>query len=243
MSKQAFICAHRGDSGSCPENTIPAFEKAVALGCEMIEFDVRSTADGRMVLLHDPSVDRTTDGLGNIWELSFDEVREFDACASFSALSGVRIPTFEEALDYFPRDIELNIHVYPGPDDGQSLVASVCNEIASRDLYSDAFTAGSAEVMNLVIREDSKVRRCLLGCQNQPESYARRASELGCTNSQPLNSITTKEFCDEAHALGLTVHPFYADDETEMIRLIQCGVDGILTNYPERMVRLLEQQG
>lgn len=220
MSKQVFICAHRGASGNYPENTIPAFEQAVVLGCEMIEFDVRLTADGRMVLLHDSSEDRTTDGAGNIWELSFAEVRDLDACAGFHDHSGVCIPTLEEALDFFPREIELNVHVYPGPVDGQSLVASVCRAIDSRGLYGNAFIAGCEEVMNLVIREDSKVRRCLLGCQNQPETYARRAKEFGCTNSQPLNRITTKDFCNQAHALGLTVHPFYADDEAEMLRLI-----------------------
>ncbi|MDP6360173.1 MAG: glycerophosphodiester phosphodiesterase family protein [Planctomycetota bacterium] len=241
MSEQAFICAHRGASGDHPENTILAFEMAVSLGCEMVEFDVRATADGRLVLLHDPSVDRTADGSGKIWELNFDEVRALDACAGFQEHSGIQIPTFDEALDFFPRETELNIHVYPGPEDAHPTIAAVCRGIRSRDLYRNAFIAGSDEVMNLVIGEDPKVRRCLLGSQDRAGVYAQLASELGCTNSQPTNSITTREFCDEAHALGLIVHPFYADEEEEMTRLIECGVDGILTNYPARMVRLLEK--
>jgi len=238
MNRQAFVCAHRGASASFPENTIPAFAEGVSLGCEMIEFDVRATADGAMVILHDASVDRTTDGSGQIWELPYLEVEQLDASAGHEGYSGTRIPTLGEVLDFIPRGIELNIHVYPGPDDGEAIVGSVCEEIHARDLYDSAFIAGADEVMKLVISRDSKVRRCLLGSQNRPR-YAQLGREMGCSNSQPLNTITTREFCDEAHQLELIVHPFYADDETEMLRLIECGVDGILTNQPERMIQLL----
>ena len=75
MNKPIIVCAHRGASSTAPENTIPAFAEAVALGCEMIEFDVRSTTDGTLVILHDSSVDRTTDGSGLIWELDYQEIR------------------------------------------------------------------------------------------------------------------------------------------------------------------------
>ena len=61
---------------------------------------------------------------------------------------------------------------------------------------------------------------------------------MGCCNVQPLHRIVSKEFCDEAHRLGLFIHPFYADDQAGMTRLIECGVDGILTNYPQRLIRL-----
>ena len=238
MTRQVFVCAHRGASGSFPENTIPAFAEAVSLGCEMIEFDIRATADGAMVILHDASVDRTTDGSGLIWDLPFREVEQLDASAGHEGYAGTRIPTLCEVLDFIPPGIELNIHVYPGPDDGEAVVGSVCAEIDARDLYDTAFVAGADEVMKLVISRNSKVRRCLLGSQNWPR-YAQLAREMGCSNLQPLNTITTKEFCEEAHQLELIVHPFYADDETEMLRLIECGVDGILTNQPERMIQLL----
>lgn len=242
MPNPVFVCAHRGASGTFPENTVPAFEQAAALGCEMVEFDVRATKDGALVILHDPSVDRTTDGAGQIWELSFAAVRELDASAGYEQFLGVQIPTLQEVLDCLPDSMQLNIHVYPGPDDGAALVSQVCREIQSRDLYGAAFIAGSDDIMQRVIAEDPKVRRCLLGSQNRADTYAQLASDLGCTNSQPLNKITTRAFCDQAHQLGLTVHPFYADDEAEMARLIECGVDGILTNYPERLIQLLKNR-
>ena len=240
MTKPVFVCAHRGASATFPENTIPAFTQAVALGCQMVEFDVRATADGALVILHDSSVDRTTNGAGQIWQLSFQQVRQLDASAGHKDYAGVQIPTLQEVLDFLPSEMELNIHVYPGPKDAESIVGKVCQEIQSRQLYGNAFIAGADDVMQLVIRTDEKVRRCLLGSQNRADSYAQLASEMGCSNLQPLNSITTREFCDEAHRLDLIVHPFYADDEADMKRLIECGVDGILTNRPERMVQLLK---
>ena len=224
MPDQVIICAHRGASSTHPENTIAAFTEAAALGCEMLEFDVRATADGHLLILHDESVDRTTDGGGKIWQLSFAEVRALDASAGHKAYAGIQIPTFDETLDCLPREMELNIHVYPGPSDGAVIVEQVCRAIKVRDLYAT----------------DTTVRRCLLGSQDRVDTYASLAKEMGCSNVQPLHSIVSRKFCDEAHRLGLFIHPFYADDEAEMTRLIECGVDGILTNLPQRLIQLRE---
>ncbi len=207
----------------------------------MVEFDVRATSDGSMVILHDASVDRTTDGSGQIWELSFDEVSQLDASAGHAEYAGTRMPTLHQVLDFLPRGIELNIHVYPGPDDGAAIVNSVCEEIRARDLYTNAFIAGDDRVMGLAVGADSRVRRCLLEIASESATYARRASQMGCSNLQPSNRITTTQLCEEAHRLGLIVHPYYADDETEMLRLIECGVDGILTNNPKLLVEFLER--
>ena len=235
-----FVCAHRGASGTHPENTLPAFEEAAALGCRMVEFDVRATRDGELALLHDPTVDRTTDGAGKIWELDWAQVRALDASAGKGDFAGVRIPTLDEALDVFPAAMELNIHVYPGPDDGAAIVDGVCRRIAERGLYGSAFIAGSDEVMGLVIERDPGVRRCLLGSQDRAEAYPQLAADMGCGNIQPLHRITTPGLVETAHGLGLVVHPFYADDEADMKRLIGCGGDGILTNQPARLIALLE---
>ena len=238
MPNQVVVCAHRGASGTHPENTIPAFVEAAALGCEMVEFDVRATVDGHLVILHDETIDRTTDGTGKIWQLSFAETRRLNADAGHDAHAGVQIPTLHETLDCLPGGIQLNMHVYPGPSDGDAIVDQVCQTIKVRNLYATAFIAGSDEVIQLVINTDAKVRRCLLGSQNRVEIYAQLAKQMGCCNVQPLHRIVSKEFCDKAHRLGLFIHPFYADDQAEMTRLIECGVDGILTNYPQRLIRL-----
>tara|TARA_B100001250_G_scaffold413809_1_gene449246 strand:- start:14104 stop:14826 length:723 start_codon:yes stop_codon:yes gene_type:complete len=238
MSK-TFVCAHRGASGTQPENTLEAFNEAIKLGCEMIEFDVRMTKDEHLVLLHDPLVDRTTNGNGPIWELLYSEVLDLNVYFENAFLSDTHIPTLDEVLNMIPSNIRLNVHVYPGPQGSNDIVNAVCSDIRTRDLYGSAFIAGTDEVVESVIRIDERVNRCLLGSQGRIDSYAQKARDYGCTSVQPLNSLTTKDFCSSAKELGLEVHPFYADEQLEMQRLIECGVDGILTNYPHLLKNLL----
>jgi len=238
MSK-TFVCAHRGASGTHPENTLEAFNEAIKLGCEMIEFDVRMTKDEHLVLLHDPLLDRTTNGNGPIWELLYSEVLDLNVYFENAFLSDTHVPTLDEVLNMIPSNIRLNVHVYPGPEGSNDIVNAVCSDIRTRDLYGTAFIAGTDEVVESVIRIDERVNRCLLGSQGRIDSYAQKARDYGCTSVQPLNSLTTKDFCSSAKELGLEVHPFYADEQIEMQRLIECGVDGILTNYPHLLKNLL----
>lgn len=91
---------HRGNVLYAPENTIPAFQKAIELGVDLIEIDIRETKDGHMVIMHDPSVDRTTNGTGNVCDLTLEEIKKFDAGSWFSPeFTGVQVPTYEEALE------------------------------------------------------------------------------------------------------------------------------------------------
>lgn len=244
MKPTIVVCAHRGASGTFPENTLAAFREAVDLGSDMIEFDVRMTADGECVLLHDPTVDRTTAGTGNVWELTLEEVKRLDAGVKFGQqFVGERIPTLTETLNLVGGKAELNLHVYPGPDDGDALVRRVCKEIKERDLYQSSFIAGMEDVMKIARSCDPAVRRCNLQGQDSPENYLASCIEFGCSDMQPSNQIVTRGLCYAAHRAGLRVNPFYADEEAEMVRLIECGVDGILTNYPERLIAVLERLG
>ena len=240
MSK-IFVCAHRGASGTRAENSLAAITEAVKLGCEMIEFDVRMTKDEHLVLLHDPLVDRTTNGNGLIRELLYSEVLDLNLYFE-NVLVDTHIPTLDEVLDMIPSNIRLNIHIKSereGSKGSNDIVNAVCSDIRTRDLYGTAFIAGTDEVVESVIRIDERVNRCLLGSQGRIDSYAQKARDYGCTSVQPLNSLTTKDFCNSAKELGLEVHTFYADEQIEMLRLIECGVDGILTNYPHLLKNLL----
>lgn len=105
-------CAHRGFNAVAPENTLPAFAEAVALGADEIEFDIWPTKDGRLIVCHDPKIDRTTNGVGNICDMILDEIRCFDAGIKFSEeYSGVRLPLFEEVLQQFAGKVVMNIHI------------------------------------------------------------------------------------------------------------------------------------
>ena len=106
------ICAHRGFNVVAPENTLPAFACAYALGADEIEFDLWPSAEGKLIVCHDPTVDRTTNGHGSIHSLDSGYLRTLNAGAKFSsAYSGVRLPTFEEVLQLFGGRIRMNIHI------------------------------------------------------------------------------------------------------------------------------------
>ncbi|GIT38259.1 MAG: hypothetical protein Ct9H300mP7_1800 [Verrucomicrobiota bacterium] len=111
------ICAHRGVSDSHPENTIAAFREAIRLGAHMIELDVALSSDGKLVLMHDHTVDRTTDGSGRVEELTLADLKKLDAGFwKDSRFKGEQIPTLKEALDIMPYNIWLNIHLKGGVD-------------------------------------------------------------------------------------------------------------------------------
>ncbi len=106
------LCAHRGAMGTHPENTLAAFRAAVDAGAHMIEFDVQLTKDNKMVVIHDGTVDRTTDGTGKVSELTFDEIRNLDAGSWKSPeFAGEKIPTLDETLSVMPYNIWLNVHI------------------------------------------------------------------------------------------------------------------------------------
>ncbi len=111
------LCAHRGDQGVAPESTIPAFVAAVKAGAQQVEFDVQKTSDGKLVVIHDLWLDRTTTGKGNVKDVAFDEIRSLDAGVKFDPkFAGTKVPTLEETLDCFPRNIILNVHLKCGAD-------------------------------------------------------------------------------------------------------------------------------
>ena len=232
--KLKMVCAHRGASGTHPENTAAAFDQAVRLGAEMLEFDVRRTADGELVVIHDATVDRTTNGTGAVAELSFAEIRALDAGA------GEQVPTLDEAMAYADQ-IMLNIHAYPEtPDDADALFDTLLGHFAEGNIYPRAFVASDSEtLLNRLHEADPRIRLCNL--RYQPEANYMELALAGvpsCRILQGANGNVTTEFVAEAHAKNLKVNVFFADDEEEMRRLIDCGVDGILTNYPQRLLNL-----
>ena len=132
------ICAHRGAMDTHPENTIAAFREAVHLGAHMIEFDVRMTLDGHLVILHDQTVDRTTNGKGKISELTLEEGKQLDAGSWKSEeFRDEKIPTFKEALAVMPENIWLNVHI----KGGKSLGEKVARVITDEEQMHQAFLA------------------------------------------------------------------------------------------------------
>ena len=227
------VCAHRGCSTSHPENTLPALRAAVALGCEQVEYDVRMSADGVAVLLHDETVDRTTSGSGFVWELSYAQLSALDASGGRPDFAGVGIPTLEEVLEVVPPSVEMNVHINPGPTDCVALTRVVCAAMVRRGRLESSFVTGNEDVMDGVLACEPRVRRCM---GSRPSAVHDR---YRCYGIQPRNHLTDAALCLETHAAGRLVWPFYANEEEEMRRLVKAGVDGILTDVPEKLMEIL----
>ena len=229
--------AHRGASGYFPENTRHAFIKAVEMGCDGIETDVQMTKDGVLVLIHDERLDRTTTGTGLVKDYSYSELCSLDAGLWYGAsFAGAKIPTAVE-LFLLARDtgISLDLEIkngiiqYEGIE--EKLIELIyCYSLQERVILS-SFNHNSM-VRCKEIAPDLKTGLLYMEGLYRPSLYARttRADAL-----HPYFYSINEEIIREAHLEGLLVNTFTVNDPTTMQRLVQIGVDGIITNYPDRL--------
>ena len=236
--------AHRGASGSCPENTLIAFQKALEIGVDEIELDLHSTRDGHLVVMHDADVDRTTDGTGAIAELTLAEIKALDAGSSFGGqFRGERVPTWEEALDLVQGKVGLNVHLKEGGNPDGNFERKVARVLQDFGMVDDSILACSDESAGIFAGIDPRIECRIFRARRTPEEYLRKSVEMGLRTMQPGRDITTPGYVRKAHAAGRIVHVFYADTPEDMRAFIEIGVDGILTNYPERLKAVLAEIG
>ena len=214
------ISAHRGENGVFPENTIPGFQEAVRLGANQVEFDVRHTKDGRFIIMHDPTVDRTTDGTGKVAELTFDEIRALDAgIKKDERFAGTKVPTFEEALDCLPRNIWINVHINT---DKPEEVAKI---IVAKKRQHQAFMACGRQAALIVQQTYPQILICNMERQgNDVSRYIRETIEWKCNFIQLLKLGTPEEMKALKDA-GVRINFFQSNDPRHFRELIESGVD------------------
>ncbi|WP_305782753.1 glycerophosphodiester phosphodiesterase [Symbioplanes lichenis] len=221
--------AHRGYSAVAPENTLPALTAGVLAGATFIEFDVRTTADGVPVVIHDRTVDRTTDGSGKVWELTSEEIAALDAGAWFSAsYAGVGVPRLTDVLDALaPAEAELLLEIKPPAtlDEVKNILGLVADAGLIERTVVQSF---DPEVVRLVPPD---VRRGLLR-DKFDTSQLEVARELGVSYVNPsmnavLGSPSTVAALNDA---GVRVMPWTANDMTLWPDLISAGVAGLITD-------------
>ena len=228
--------AHRGASGNFPENTLRAFQIALEISVDEIEFDLRMTGDGHLVVMHDATVDRTTDGTGAIGELTLAEIRALDAGRVFGErFRGDRVPTWEEALDLVQGKVRLNVHLKEGGSPDGDYERKVAKALRAFRMVDDSVMACNDVSVGLFAEIDPRIACRIFPNNRSPGDYIRSSVEMGLRTMQPGRDMTSTEFVQKAHESGLGVHVFYADTPEDMRTYIGMGVDGILTNYPERM--------
>jgi glycerophosphoryl diester phosphodiesterase len=227
--------AHRGASGHYPENTLAAFEAAIEIGVAMCELDVHLTRDGIAIVIHDATVDRTTDAKGAVAAKSFAELQRVDAGIRFGRkFAGQRIPTLDEVFRLTAGRCGLNIELK-----GVGTEATVCELISTHDAFATALVSSFDWAMLARVREiDSRISLALLG-KDRPQNLLDAASEMRAYAINPDVNIVSAGLCTAVHACGLKLYAWTCDDPRRMRRLIANGVDGIMTNYPERLRAVL----
>jgi glycerophosphoryl diester phosphodiesterase len=237
--------AHRGYSAIAPENTLPALAAAVLTGATYVEFDVRTTADGVPVVIHDRTVDRTTDGSGHIWDLSFDEVRELDAGSWFSpAYAGVRVPSLAEVLELFPdADAALLLEIKPPADLEQ--VKVILTMVAERGLLDRTVVQSfDPQIMRLVREAAPDVRRGLLRLRYEADTVPLAAElDVVCCNPTVSDVLGDPETTAELIAAGIEVMPWTANDIGQWPALVEAGVAGLITDRAGELTGWSELNG
>ena len=237
------LCAHRGLSHLCPENTLPAFGAALALPeVSEIELDLWLTADGVPVVCHDPRVDRTTDGQGIVTDLAWDQIRRFDAGSRLDERwRGVRLPRFEEVLDLVDGRALINIHIKaPGPD-GQ-LVRLVADLLRDRGMAQLGYIAGDEDVLAAALACAPEIARNCLAHQSDPPRLIATALRYQCQRLQFGRNVQP-EHCRTAGEAGLTRNLFWSDELADARAYAAMGIDVILTNEAHRLLPLVATAG
>ena len=220
------VGAHRGGIREAPENTLAAFRSAVSLGVHQIEFDLRRTADGEIVVLHDESVDRTTDGSGRLSELRFEEVRRLDAGR------GERVPTLEEALGVLPRDVWINIQIKRG----EPIAGDVARRLVEADRIDQSFVACGNAAGRELQQGHPSLQICNLARQASREAYLEHAVASGSAFIQfhYLRGPMESGLVARAHREGLKVNFVCSakPSDSELLALFDTGVDFVLVDDP-----------
>ncbi len=234
------ICAHRGFNTVAPENSMPAWGAAVALGASEIEFDLWETADGEIVSIHDSTLERVSNGTGKVWEHTLDELRQYDfSHGKDAAFAGLRITTFEEILQKFSCHVIMNIHI-KSKDNINKLSEDYLKKIISLIYQYDCknhvyFMSGNNAVLQQLSELAPDIARCV-GAGNDAAHIVERAIEYNCQKVQFFKTkYITKEKIDLAHKHGIICNVFWSDEPEEAQRFIDMGIDTILTNDYQRI--------
>lgn len=239
--RETKVWAHRGASGYRPENTMEAFELAIRQGADGIELDVHTSADGQLIVIHDETVDRVTDGTGLVGEKTLKELKDLKVSTSAEPEGIYRIPTLQEVLDLMrTTDMMVNIELknsicfYPGME--EKVLKAVKEMKMEEQLIYSSFNHYSLLKMKQL---DSQVQTGILFSDGwvNPAMYAKN---LGINAVHPaVYHLKYPQFREEVKRAGLKMHVWTAD-KPEHIQLVkEAGAEAVITDYPDRAIALV----
>jgi glycerophosphoryl diester phosphodiesterase len=245
-TKQIWTIAHRGASGHAPENTMAAFRRAVELGARFIETDLQLSRDARVVAIHDFTLDRTTNGKGQVHLQTLEQIRALNAGAWFGdhgagSFSGERVPTLDEILDFAKEhDIIFYLEIKSGPAWGieHAVVATLRDQNASARVVILSFDPAT---LDSVHRLDSTMMTGFL-CEHPSNDLVERTVRAGARQLVARGDLITADVVEKAHHAGLQVVAWTINEPEQMRRLIATGIDGIITDFPDCLFKVLREE-
>jgi glycerophosphoryl diester phosphodiesterase len=253
------VIAHRGGNGLWPENTLRAFGQAAALGVDVLEMDLRRTRDGEIVALHDDTVDRTTNGHGAVAAMSLADLKRLDAGYRWTADNGatypfrgqgISIPSLREVLQALP-GAKLNLEIKPGdPGMAQPLCELIVGQgaqlrvavVSAEQAAIDAFRKACPKVATGASRDEAVWFVRLSEFSLHP-LYRPAAHALQIPERVGSHEVLTPGLVRDAHRLNLKLEIWTVNNPSDMRRLLSMGVDGIMTDFPDRLLALLQRPG
>ena len=235
------VCAHRGASDTHPENTIAAFHEAIRLGAHMIEFDVALTKDGELVLMHDHTIDRTTNGEGRIEDWLLVDLKKLDAGSwKSSRFTGEQIPTLGEALDVMPRNIWLNVHLKGGVE----LAKKTAHLIASKNRLHQAFLACRTDAAIAAKSIEPRIKICNMERQANTLQYVKETIDSGCGFIQLLGGgKVDPSHTERLRQHGVRINYCCTNDPAILAQLLADGVEFPLVDRLGAMLTEAEKLG
>jgi glycerophosphoryl diester phosphodiesterase len=243
-----FIIAHRGDSAHRPENTLAAFASALEVGADLVEFDVQLTRDSHVIILHDPTLDRTTTGRGRVAEHTLAEVRALSAGYPQlwgSRYAGERVPTLAEALGFLRERgrvmIEIKMDAVTQDAEG-GIEARTIDEVRRAGMEKDAVLISFSRTALLRCRQQAPdIMRGHLFHEGTPTQVVEGARAVGCELVMPEKSLLSLEMRDRCREAGLKVASWVIDDPEELLALRSFDLYGVGSNRPGVLLQALTE--
>lgn len=231
-----LVFAHRGSSAVFPENTMPAFERAIEENADYIELDVQETADGKVIVTHDSNLKRITGLNKNVWEVTYDEIKDLDAGSWFAEeYSLLRIPLLSEVLDVTKNKIRLNIEIKPTGHE-KNLEESVAALINEYDFKDDCIvTSFSATSLKKIKNYDEEIQTGYI----LSVAYGNLTA-IDYADAFSINSMfVTKVLVDSIHAADRKIYVWTVNNKSVMEDMIEMNVDGIITDRPSLAIQTI----
>ena len=247
-----LVIAHRGGAGLFPENTLYSFERAAELGVDVIELDIHGTSDGELVVIHDATVQRTTEGVGRISEMTLDQLKKLDAGYRWSPDNGITFPlrqkgikvsTLQEVFKALPK---MRFNIEP-KQAAPSLVKPLCKIIHENKMIERVVVGSFQQAIIDEFRRECPDVATSASTTEVSKFLAMYKTGLTKAYHPEMQALQvpdfigiTDEFVKAARERNLQIHVWTVNETKDMERLLKTGVDGIMTDYPDRLLKLLK---